>query len=263
MNLHLIETGVDRSETLLLLHGFMGRGDALLDLADALSGRFHCILPDLPGHGRSLFEDPGSADGLSSLDDIADLLLDRISGLGIEKFYLYGYSMGGRIAQAVCIRAPERIHHLVLESASFGIREESERQERYEKDCRLLDGINTPADFSRFLEKWHRQPLFCTLRGVSLLDELKASKLENSVEQLSAALRVMSVGHQPWYLPALNGLVVPVTYLYGGRDDKYRAAAESVRGHVPRVVLKEFPHASHNIHLQFLPELLGVLDDLL
>ena len=171
--------------------------------------------------------------------------------------------MGGRIAQAMCLQSPGRIRHLVLESASFGIENEVERQERYQKDCNLLNGVGTTAEFRHFLEKWHRLPLFSTLRDTVLLDELIAAKLENSVQQLAQALHVMSVGNQPWYPPELNRIGLPVTYFYGEQDRKYKLIAQNSATAIPRIVLKGFENASHNIHLQFLPEIAQALKDLL
>ncbi|MCP4578791.1 MAG: hypothetical protein GY846_21140, partial [Deltaproteobacteria bacterium] len=101
------------------------------------------------------------------------------------------------------------------------------------------------------------------LRGSSLLDDLKTSKLKNDIRQLDGALRLMSVGNQPWCAPELGRTGIPVTYFYGEQDIKYKAIALGLPNDIPAISLKAFTQASHNIHLQFLKEIVSALNELL
>ncbi len=261
MKLHVFQEGETKAEKIVFLHGFMGCGKDFSGLMKSLSYRYHSIAFDLPGHGCSTFDDFATDGGLESVSQVGSLILEQLSAAGIREFVLYGYSMGGRIAQAMCLQSPERIRHLVLESASFGIQDEVERQERYQRDCNLLNGVTTTADFRQFLEKWHLLPLFSTLSNTVLLDDLITSKLENDVHQLAHALRLMSVGNQPWYPLELNRTGVPMTYFYGEQDRKYKLIAQNSIVAIPRILLKGFEKASHNIHFQYLPEIVSALKD--
>ena len=263
MKLHIHKEGKAQAEKIVFLHGFMGSGLDFTGLIQCFSAHFQCLAPDLPGHGQSLFKDFSDNEGPGSLTRVASLLLEQLSTAGIRDFTLYGYSMGGRIAQAMCLQSPERIRRLVLESASFGIRDEVERQHRYFRDRRLLTNIETETEFRRFLEKWHRLPLFSTLHHSVLLEDLITSKLNNDVRQLARALNLMSVGNQPWFPPELSRTGVPLTYFYGAQDSKYKTIARDVTADIPDITLKEFAGASHNIHVRFLPEIVSVLQEML
>ena len=224
-----------------MLHGFMGRGAAFGPVVPFLKDYFYLVMPDLPGHGNSLFTTLPAAARPKSFAQAGEMVLQVMDALDLESFYLYGYSMGGRLAQQVCLLAPDRVSHLFLESAGLGIADASERRARKAKDDTLLERIVSPADFHRFLVQWHRLPLFCTLTDASLLSGLIASKQKNDVSELSQALKIMGTGSHNAFGPALAGLNLPVTYLYGAKDKKYAAEAAAAKAMIPGLGLYPFP----------------------
>ena len=168
----------------------------------------------------------------------------------IDRFSIYGYSMGGRVAQNIAILAPQRIRKLILESASFGLADADERQARYARDQKLLSGIKTKADFAAFLDNWHNLPLFRTLPGTPHYKMLIEEKLANNISELSRALEVMSVGHHPYFAEILAGLSLNLFYFCGEEDEAYRSTAVAVKQLLPGLKVTVFPAASHNIHCQ-------------
>jgi pimeloyl-ACP methyl ester carboxylesterase len=75
---------------------------------DGVTG-FRRIYPDLPGMGRT------SADGLSSAEDVLQVLLDLASAVGDGTTYLLvGHSAGGYYAQAMAARTPQRVAGLAM-----------------------------------------------------------------------------------------------------------------------------------------------------
>ena len=257
--LHTETCGNPGKPPLLMLHGFMGRGAAFDQLVPFLEDHFYLVMPDLPGHGNSLFNTLPAAARPQNFAQVGEMVLQVMDGLHLESFFLYGYSMGGRVAQQVCLLAPERVSHLFLESAGLGIADASERQTRKAKDDMLLAGILGPADFHRFLVQWHRLPLFCTLTNTSLLSGLMASKQKNDVSELRQALKIMGTGNHDAFGPALAGLNLPITYLYGEKDKKYAKEAAAAKAMIPGLRLCPFPRGSHNLHIQFPAKVAEVL----
>lgn len=99
-------------EVVLLLHGFLGSGRNLANLARRLSEgdpRRSVYVVDLPGHGRS----PPLAP-----EETFDSAADRVLGLATEvaegPVWLIGHSLGGRIGLAALGRAPQWIRRLSL-----------------------------------------------------------------------------------------------------------------------------------------------------
>jgi len=113
---------------LLLLHGFTGSREAWDHLRPLLGPRFQVLAPDLPGHGESAIDPDTTFDG--ALDALIGLLDSR----KIERVDVAGYSLGARVALGLCLRAPERVGRLVLESGSPGLRR-SCRSSRACGDC--------------------------------------------------------------------------------------------------------------------------------
>src|SRR5262249_16217715 len=111
---------------LLLLHGFTGDVTTWEPLLDAWSG-FRVIRVDIIGHGKS--DCPAEPERDAMAPAVADLL-SLLDQLGVDKYTLLGYSMGGRLALHLALAAPHRLSGLVLESASPGIESVEERAAR-------------------------------------------------------------------------------------------------------------------------------------
>jgi pimeloyl-ACP methyl ester carboxylesterase len=78
----------------------------------ALADSFHCLAPDLPGHG-SAAHIPFTIDGAAAR--VAQLIeLEAHGGRAI----LVGLSLGGYVAMAVAARCPERVAGLILSGAT-------------------------------------------------------------------------------------------------------------------------------------------------
>jgi 2-succinyl-6-hydroxy-2,4-cyclohexadiene-1-carboxylate synthase len=249
--------GEKREKTLVMLHGFMGSSHDMLELADLLSDRFYCIIPDLPGHGKSIFSEstfPEFKDFISLPQMICNLLRLR----GVESYSLYGYSMGGRIAAGMALVSPEMIENLVLESSSFGIDDEREREERYKNDLALFEGVTHRKDFLQFLKKWYGMDMFKTLEN-DMRNSLVIKRSGNDVRELEEAMKIMSAGNQPCFLHELAKRGLNISYIYGTEDLKYRKEAEKAKGRIPGMKLFPVEGASHNVHLQYPEEVTAII----
>ncbi len=96
-----------RYPTLLLVHG---AGGSHLSWPPALRRLpfADVVAPDLAGHGRS------SGTGRDTIAAYAEDMLMLLDALALPRVVIVGHSMGGAIAQALALRAPERVAGLVL-----------------------------------------------------------------------------------------------------------------------------------------------------
>lgn len=102
----------DTRPTIVFLHGTRLTGSSWAAQVRALGDEFHCLAPDLPGHGVQ-------AAVPFSVDDAAD----RVAGIiGAEahggRAIVVGLSLGGYVAMAVAARHPERVAGLVVAGAT-------------------------------------------------------------------------------------------------------------------------------------------------
>lgn len=90
--------------------------DTLLPLVAREGAR--AIAIDLPGHGLS--DKPADA-AQYTIDALVQAVLDTMDALGVARAILVGHSMGGPIAAALTVTAPERVRALALIApAGFG-----------------------------------------------------------------------------------------------------------------------------------------------
>lgn len=261
--LHFEEAGPSHTRTIVFLHGFMGKANVWGKIMERLSDSFRSIAFDLPGHGRSLFFTHPHLRRLHGIEDTARLILQDLDHLGVERFVLYGYSMGGRIAQHIALAAPKRVSCLILESASFGLRDDKERNERLIKDRTLLSHIKTTEQFRNFLQEWYQMPLFKTLAGTRHLQSLIDDKLHHPVEEYQKALNLLSVGGHDFLGATLATCRRPIYYFCGEKDETYRQTAQQALSFLPDMAVRIFPNASHNISIQYPEEIARAIYEIL
>src|SRR6266566_6671516 len=128
-----------RGPTLVMLHGFTGSAAGWGSHLDTLAAYgLRVIALDLPGHGQSdVPADPQRYAIEYCQQDILAALLKL--GVGRGEATLLGYSMGGRIALYSAFSGYFRA--LILESASPGIADPTEREQRRISDMALADRI--------------------------------------------------------------------------------------------------------------------------
>jgi pimeloyl-ACP methyl ester carboxylesterase len=114
--LSTLEAGV--GPPVLAIHGLGGtKGSFLLTVA-ALAGRFRVVAVDLPGFGDS--DKPIGA--AYDAPFFADVMIDLLDALGLDRANLIGNSLGGRVALEVALREPERVDRLALLAPSLAWR---------------------------------------------------------------------------------------------------------------------------------------------
>lgn len=249
---------------LLLLHGFTGSAATWTPDLEAWRG-FTTVAVDLLGHGGSdCPADPRRYRMERCVEDLV-ALLDR---LDVRRAAALGYSMGGRVALHLALRAPERLWALALESASPGIDDASEREARARSDADLAEAIERDG-VEAFVERWQALPLFASQARLpaAVREEVRRQRLGNDPRGLAGSLRGLGAGRQEPLLARMGGIRMPVLVLAGALDDKYCALARRMAAAVPCARMEIVPDAGHAAHLErpraFADAVRGFLDDCL
>jgi pimeloyl-ACP methyl ester carboxylesterase len=101
-----------RTEPVVLLHGFPETGDAFASAVATLGKRYRLIVPDMRGAGGS--ERPTSGYDKKTLASDVKELMDQ---LGVERAHVVGHDIGARTAYAFALQYPERLLSLTVAEA--------------------------------------------------------------------------------------------------------------------------------------------------
>lgn len=234
--------------TLLLLHGFTGRGSGWGRHATAFARRFRVIVVDLPGHGRSgIPRDPARASVERTAADLSAIL----RRIGAAPAGVVGYSLGARIALALAVAHPGVVRRLVLESPSAGIVGAEDRAVRRDADARLAEALEA-GGIQAFVDSWERQPVFSSHGSLapSVVARLRAERLANRPAGLAASLRGAGQGSMTPLHDRLAGILAPVLVIAGALDPAGLERAEAVAWGIPDARLAVIAGAGHTPHVE-------------
>ena len=232
---------------LLLLHGFTGSSAMWSPHLAALEG-FTTVAIDLLGHGDS---DAPLAPKRYRMQCCVDDLTSLLDHLEIERAAVLGYSMGGRVALQLALGAPQRLWALVLESASPGIDDAAEREDRVRSDDALADDIEQHG-IDAFVDRWQALPLWASQDRLptAVRKELRNQRLRNSTVGLANSLRGAGAGQEAPVLGRLGELRIPALLIAGAQDQKYVALAGKMSDALPCAHTQIVSDAGHATHLE-------------
>ena len=110
LNLHYLDWGTTGKPTLVMLHGLRGHAHSWDDVSAALCPDFHVLALDQRGRGDTDWAPGGD---YSTPSFVADLHAFS-EAFGLDKFILFGHSMGGRNSMAFTGQYPEKVEKLVI-----------------------------------------------------------------------------------------------------------------------------------------------------
>jgi len=234
---------------LVFLHGFTGNKDEFSQLGKWMEMDFSILTVDLPGHGNTKAEDFFSTSDLLSK-------LSRFIALFSDRPFLYGYSMGGRVALQLALNYLTPAV-LILESAGPGLETKDEADKRRKSDSELFNGFSSTE---KFIRHWYEQKLFHQYRYSNHFESDIKNKFSHELSQWQLSQQLLSQGSFPLMHENINKLKsvsFPVVYLYGSEDLKYKAYAPLFK------TSYEIQGASHNPHKTHLAEITAILKSIL
>ena len=114
LKMHVLTSGPERGEPVLLLHGNFCSSTIWEETMLALPERFRAVAPDLRGYGQT---DPqavvDATRGVAQWSDDALALADHF---GWDRFHVVAHSMGGCATWALLANYPERLASVTLQS---------------------------------------------------------------------------------------------------------------------------------------------------
>ena len=235
--LHHVIEGPDEAPVVVLA-GSLGTTHAMWDeQAAVLAGEFRVVRYDHRGHGGS-----PAPPGPYTIDGLADDVLALLDALEIERAAFVGLSLGGAVAMATALRAPDRIERLALCStaARFG------PPEGWVERAATVRERGVEAVAPAVLERWLTPAAPAAMR-----ERLEAMLLATNPESYAACCEAIA-GHD--VRGRLGGLRLPVLAIAGGDDPATPPDwLEAVAGEVPGARLHVIDGARHIANVEFAP----------
>lgn len=98
-------------------------------------GAYPRLYIDLPGHG-------GSADRAANrFTDVSELIKNTLISYNMHKYWLVGYSLGGRVAMYYASQSHEGLCGLVVEGGHPGLADDNQRAQRRRSDAAWLNAF--------------------------------------------------------------------------------------------------------------------------
>lgn len=203
------------------------------------------ITPDLLGFGES--GKPASPERYREDQQVEDIL-QLVNILGTAPLFLYGYSMGGRLALKVALKNSSLFRGLILESTSCGITEAEKRKERRKTDARRASQIR--QNYPGFLSKWQNLELFQSPHPADekLAQKYKRIQSQQAPPALANALAGFGTGSMSPVCDKLKQLSLPVLLLAGSADEKYQRLNNYMVKQLPNATSSSI-EAGHRVHL--------------
>ncbi|MBD0785182.1 2-succinyl-6-hydroxy-2,4-cyclohexadiene-1-carboxylate synthase [Vibrio sp. Y2-5] len=233
------QTTKEGEPVLVFLHGLLGSGEDWQSSVEQLP-KSNWITIDLPGHGQS--QDHTCSDFSQCCQQISHTILSQIEPN--TPVILIGYSLGGRIAMlgaALELFSSINLVGLVIEGGNFGLQSELEKKQRWENDSRWAQRFRLEP-IEQVLNDWYQQAVFSSLNDEQR-QTLITKRSANLGNHIANMLLSTSLANQPYLLPALQQLSLPVLYVCGANDHKFRQLAEQ-----SGLTYCQIESAGHNVH---------------
>jgi len=219
---------------LVWLHGFLGCGDDWQPV-QAYFSDWPQLSIDLPGHGGS------RAQQIRAFDQFCTQLTATLQYHQVRRYWLIGYSMGGRLAMLyACRYAVSGLQGLIVEGAHYGLDSASARRERLAHDEGWAKKFSQQL-LRQTLDEWYCQPVFAGLTAEQRQQMIQL-RSNNHPQALASMLRATSLARQPYLLPELQRLR-HLHYLCGEQDHKFCQLAQQAS-----LSFDAVPTAGHNAH---------------
>ncbi len=192
-----------------------------------------------------------------SWDEEVERILGELERDRVDRAHLCGYSLGGRVAWGLLVRAPERFERATLIGAHPGLRTAREREERAKRDARWLEMLERDG-IDAFLDAWEALPLFATQTSDQRAAQ-RAIRETHGAFGLAHALRALGLAQMPPVDPSHIGN--RVTLVVGEHDREHRRLAEPFVGQLALGSLEVVAGAGHNVLVERPDALAAILGE--
>ncbi len=241
INYQITEFPNPAAEPIVLLHGLFGKQDNLGLLKQALQLQRPVLTVDLRNHGLSEWHAEMNYQVMS--EDILNLLNE----LNKPKVHLLGHSMGGKVAMAVALQAPDRVASLCVADIAPVAYQES-------RHTKVFKALNAVANAQVTSRKEAEQLMSDYLTEPSVRQFLLKSFSNAQPTHWQFNLHILQQHYADimgWPFSAPQHYSGPVLFIKGGASDYLQTEHQPVIAqHFPNASAKIIPGCGHWLHAE-------------
>jgi pimeloyl-ACP methyl ester carboxylesterase len=224
-------SGADAGPALVFLHSLGLSRRTWRGPCQLLGERFRCLAVDVPGHG-----DSPRPRHFHTIPDLARAVLELARAQSIERCVVVGNSMGGSVAVAMALAAPEIVQSLILVGAAVWDCEPDRRAWLHSRSelffhsdgsMKELGEEFTVSVFGSYDAERHRL----------MIEDQRAAA--DSIESAIWALYSYDIA------AALGAVSQPVLAVYGGNDPYRAISLPVIRAHARQLTEYTVDGGSH------------------
>jgi 3-oxoadipate enol-lactonase len=217
-----------KGKPLLLIHGASSGTRIWVNQLAGLSKSLRVIAIDLPGHGKT---DPLNERG--TVERYADHVASFMKQIGLSKAAVGGTSMGGLVAQQLCLKYPELVEKLIIVDSAAKIPITKEVLDLYRNQFESTQKLLSEISFSKKTLK--NNP---ALVQQHIQDDLKTDR--------KVATDDYEATGEADFTTQLGKIRVPTLIIMGADDLAITPAmAQFLHEHIKGSELAEIPDAGH------------------
>lgn len=156
---------------------------------------------------------------------------------------LLGYSMGARLALHALLEKTHPWQAAVIVSAHPGLESAAERETRRAADAAWASQA-LMGNWQEFLGKWNAQAI---LGDHTIRDSQASGSLVMRRREIVRSFVDWSLGTQAPLWDRLHEITIPILWVVGENDTKFRQLAERAVGKIPRAALAVAPGVGHRV----------------
>lgn len=237
----------------VLLHGFAGDVHAWDAVVASMPAHLAICAVCLPGHHPDVPAQP-------DFERTCSAMMTVLAPLNQTPMHLVGYSLGARLALALALRSGAMWASVTLIGGHVGLEDPTARQHRRENDDRWRAMLYDEG-IKAFVESWEAQPIFAPQAHLPRVvrEAQRARRLQHDPNALADSLNSTGLAVMPNLWPMLRHNTVPMRFVVGDADRKFRVIVERAQPITPKASLHLLTDCGHNPLL----EAPGALADLL
>lgn len=235
----------------IFLHGFLGAPPFWSVVEKEMLRQnihFAATLPQLPGHRDSSYF-TRSAMHPQKYDDAIDWLVKIAAPTAPN--WIFGYSMGARLALAAVLKFPQLFYGAILLSVQPGIPNDDERAKRLRFE-QLMQQQLTTGTIEEFVDDFAALPIFASQQSVApnILAAQRAVRCSHNPKMISLNVGLLGLGSTPPLSAQIERNQVPIRLLTGEIDTKYFDIAQKLTQKNKCITHRVIPNAGHNVLLE-------------